>query len=94
MYICICIYICIYTCTGILTYLLLPYSSLPDPSRTTLNLRLSGIPALSLPVLSPPLLEGAWDLVSKVISRVIMGVTPFRVLITLLITYLLSPMIL
>ena len=29
---------------------------------------------------------------SKVISRVIIGVTPFRVLITLLITYLLSPL--
>ena len=35
---------------------------------------------------------GAADLVSKVISRVIFGVTPFRVLITLLITYLLSPL--
>ena len=39
-----------------------------------------------------PLLGGAGDLVSKVISRVIIGVTPFRVLITLLITYLLSPL--
>ena len=37
-------------------------------------------------------LGGAGDLVSKVISRVIIGVTPFRVLITLLITYLLSPL--
>ena len=37
------------------------------------------------------LLGGAGDLVSKVISRVIIGVTPFGVLITLLITYLLSP---
>ena len=36
------------------------------------------------------LLEGSWDLVSKVISRI----TPLRGLITLLITYLLSPMIL
>ena len=37
----------------------------------------------------------AGDLVSKVTSRVIIGVTPFRkfrVLITLLITYLLSPL--
>ena len=32
----------------------------------------------------------AGDLVSKVISRVIIGVTPFRALITLLITYLLT----
>ena len=32
------------------------------------------------------LLGGAGDLVSKVISRVIIGTTPFRVLITLLIT--------
>ena len=69
VYIYIYMYVCIYTYTGILTYLLLPYSSLPDPSRTTLNLRLSGIPALSVPILSPPLLEGAGDLVSKVISR-------------------------
>ena len=38
------------------------------------------------------LLGGAGDLVSKVISRVIFGVTPFRVLITRLITYLLSPL--
>ena len=38
------------------------------------------------------LLGGAGDLVSKVISRVINEVTPFRVLITLLITYLLSPL--
>ena len=38
------------------------------------------------------LLGGAGDLVSKVISRVIIGVTPCRVLITLLITYLLSPL--
>ena len=38
------------------------------------------------------LLGGAGDLVSKVIDRVIFGVTPFRVLITLLITYLLSPL--
>ena len=38
------------------------------------------------------LLGGAGDLVSKVRSRVIIGVTPFRVLITLLITYLLSPL--
>ena len=37
-------------------------------------------------------LGGAGDLVSKVISTVIIGVTPFRVLITLLITYLLSPL--
>ena len=37
------------------------------------------------------LLGGAGDLVSKVISRVIFGVTPFRVLITLLITYLQVP---
>ena len=35
---------------------------------------------------------GAGDLASKVISRVIIGVTRFRVLITLLITYLLSPL--
>ena len=32
------------------------------------------------------------DLASKVVSRVIGGVTPFRVLITLLITYLVSPL--
>ena len=38
------------------------------------------------------LLGGPGDLVSKVISRVIIGVAPFRVLITLLITYLLSPL--
>ena len=37
-------------------------------------------------------LGGAGDLVRKVISRVIIGVTPFRVLITRLITYLLSPL--
>ena len=37
-------------------------------------------------------LGGAGDLVSKVISRVIIGVAPFRALITLLITYLLSPL--
>ena len=36
------------------------------------------------------LLGGGGDLVSKVISRVIIGVTPFRVLITLHITYLLG----
>ena len=41
---------------------------------------------------SGSLLGGAGDLVSKVISRAIIGVTPFRVLITLLITYLLSPL--
>ena len=38
------------------------------------------------------LLEGAGDLVSWFISRVIIRVTPFRALITLLITYLLSPL--
>ena len=37
-------------------------------------------------------LGGAGDLVSKVISSVIIGATPFRVLITLLVTYLLSPL--
>ena len=37
-------------------------------------------------------LGGPGDLVSKAISRVIIGVTPFRVLITLLITYLLGPL--
>ena len=31
-------------------------------------------------------------MVSKVISRVVIGVTPLKVLITLLITYLLSPL--
>ena len=41
---------------------------------------------------SHSLLGGAGDLVSKVISRVIIGVTPFRVLTTLLITYILSPL--
>ena len=40
----------------------------------------------------PLLLGGAGDLVSKVISRVIIGLTPVRMLITLLITYLLSPL--
>ena len=38
------------------------------------------------------LLGGAGDLVSKVTSRVIIGVTPFWVLITLPRTYLLSPL--
>ena len=38
------------------------------------------------------LLAGPGDVVSKVINRVIIGVTPFRVLITLPITYLLSPL--
>ena len=37
------------------------------------------------------LLGGAGDLASKVTSRVIIGVAPFRVLTTLLITYLGSP---
>ena len=40
-------------------------------------------------------LGSAWrarGLSKSVISRVIIGVTPFRVLITLLITYLLSPL--
>ena len=36
--------------------------------------------------------SGLGDLVRKVISRVIIGVAPFRVRITLLITYLLSPL--
>ena len=40
----------------------------------------------------PPPSGGAGDLVSKVISRVIMGLTPVRMLIALLITYLLSPL--
>ena len=40
------------------------------------------------------LLKGSWDLVSKVISRVIVRITPFRALITPIITYLLSSMIL
>ena len=44
-------------------------------------------------VVSNVVLGGAGDLVSKVISRVIFGVTPFRVLITRLITYLLSPLL-
>ena len=39
-----------------------------------------------------PKLEGAGDLVSWFISRVIIRVTPFRALVTLLITYLLSPL--
>ena len=38
------------------------------------------------------LLEGAGGLSKLVISRVIIRVTPFRALITLLITYLLSPL--
>ena len=38
------------------------------------------------------LLGEAGDLVRKVISRIIIGVPPFRVLITLLISYLLSPL--
>ena len=37
-------------------------------------------------------MEGSGDLVSEVISGVIIGVTPFRVLVTLLITCLLSPL--
>ena len=46
----------------------------------------SAVPRGSYP--TPFLLEGAGDLVSRVIIRV----TPFRALITLLITYLLSPL--
>ena len=40
------------------------------------------------------LLKGSWDLVSKVISRVIIRITPLRGLITPIISYLLRPMIL
>ena len=51
-----------------------------NPNCTTLRL-----------VAPRSILGGAGDLVSKVVSRVIIGVTPFGVLITLLIT-LLSPL--
>ena len=66
---------------------------LQSPGFVGLWFRCQGIGASRRhPEILKGLLGGAGDLVSKVIDRVIFGVTPFRVLITLLITYLLSPL--